>query len=111
MAEEKTMKFDYDEKADVLYVSLGTGEPSFSQELDDHIVIDIGMYTNAPTGFQILHVKEADVHGVSIQLKKTLAQITLFNEDEVRALRSARKHLMENAIKCFPKRVGELVPA
>lgn len=29
------IQFDYDEQADVLHVSFGTGEPSFSEEFDD----------------------------------------------------------------------------
>src|SRR2546426_390725 len=52
----KDLQVDYDEKADVLYVTFGTGELSFSEELDDDLVLDFGIYSGAPTGFQLLHV-------------------------------------------------------
>jgi len=111
MAEKmsKRMKFDYDEGADVLYVSLGTGEPSFSEEIDDHVVVDFGMYTGAPTGFQILHIKGADVHSVQVLLQKTFAKLTIRKKQSLEATLSERTRLMKTAIKSFPRRVGDLI--
>jgi len=52
----------YDENADVLYVSFGTGEPSYCEEVDDLILFEVGMFSHRPTGFQIVgfkkHVKD-----------------------------------------------------
>ena len=111
MAENMTkkMKFDYDQGADVLYVSLGTGEPSFSEEIDDHVVVDFGMYTGAPTGFQILHIKDADVHSVQVLLQKTFAKLTIRKKQSLEAMISQRERLMKTAIESFPRRVGDLI--
>ena len=60
----KTSKINtsYDENADVLYVSFGTGEPSYCEEVDDLILFEVGMFSHRPTGFQIIgfkkHVKD-----------------------------------------------------
>ncbi len=111
MAEKmsKQMKFDYDQGADVLYVSLGTGEPSFSEEVDDHVVVDFGMYTDAPTGFQILHIKGADVHSVQVLLQKAFAKLTIRKKQSLEAMLSERERLMKTAIESFPRRVGDLI--
>ena len=111
MAEKiNKMKFDYDDKADVLYVSLGTGEPSFSEEIDDHVVVDFGMYTGAPTGFQILHVKEADVAQVLVGLQERLAHLIVIKKKEMESMFSQRQRMMRTAIESFPRRIGDLIP-
>ena len=108
MAEKgNKVKFDYDKNADVLYVTFGTGEPSYSQEVDDHVVIDYGMYTGAPTGFQILHIAEANVGNVQVQLKKTLTELTINSKQSLQAMLSEREHLMKTAIDAFRRRVGK----
>jgi uncharacterized protein YuzE len=108
---EKTnqIKFDYDEDADVLYVTLGSGEPSFSQDVDDHVVIDFGMYTGAPTGFQILHMAEADVHAVQVRLMKELTELSVLGKEEMKKMVSQRQQTLKKAIQSFPSRIGDLV--
>lgn len=48
----------YDQESDVYYVTFKTGEPSYSQEIDDILILDMGMFTNLPTGFRVLNFKK-----------------------------------------------------
>ena len=49
---------EYDDNTDVLQVTFGTGEPSYSREIDDCLVLEVGMFSQTPTGFQIIGFKE-----------------------------------------------------
>ncbi|MCK4418693.1 DUF2283 domain-containing protein [Candidatus Aerophobetes bacterium] len=51
-------KVDYDEHGDVLYVTFGTGEASYCEEIDDFLLLELGMFSNLPTGFQLIGFKE-----------------------------------------------------
>jgi len=50
-------KIDYDKEADVLYITLGTKEPSYCEEVDDILLIEKGFTTNKITGFRVLDFK------------------------------------------------------
>ena len=107
---DQTVSFDYDRPADVLQITFGTGEPSFSEEMDDHIVIDFGIYTGAPTGLQILHVKEVGINPRA--LYKRLAPVLLARKREtLEAMLSEREQMMKNAMDSLATRLKELVPA
>lgn len=45
----------YDKENDVYYGSFGTGEPSYGVEVDDCLVVEVGVFTNLPTGYRILN--------------------------------------------------------
>jgi len=51
-------KVDYDEFGDVLYVTFGTGEPSYCEEIDDFFLLELGIFSNLPTGFRLIGFKE-----------------------------------------------------
>jgi len=51
-------KIDYDEFGDVLYVTFGTGEPSYCEETDDFLLLEFGIFSNFPTGFRLIGFKE-----------------------------------------------------
>lgn len=53
----KKPSVDYDEEADVLYVTLGTGEPSYCEEVDDRLLVERGISSKDPTGYRIIHFK------------------------------------------------------
>ena len=71
------MRYQYDQGADALYVSLGTGEPSYRKEIDEYLVVDFGRNSGAPTGFHILHIKDAEMESVQVLLQKRLAKLTI----------------------------------
>jgi len=58
LRQKENIHFDYDDDADVMYVSFGTNEPSHSEHVNDFVLLDIGLFTGLPTGFSILHCKE-----------------------------------------------------
>ena len=58
----------YDQDGDVYYVSFKTGEPSYVVEVDDILLLEVGLYTSLPTGFRILNYKKHNV--VSVKLPK-----------------------------------------
>ena len=62
----------YNEEDDVYYVTFKTAEPSYSLEIDDVLVVELGLFTNLPTGFRILNFKENKVHviGIGVLFKK-----------------------------------------
>lgn len=53
--------FEYDDESDILTISLGTGEPSYSEEIDDILLLDRGYFSGQITGFQLMDVK---LHGI-----------------------------------------------
>ena len=56
----------YNEEDDVYYVTFKTGEPSYCLEVDDVLIIEVGLFTNLPTGFRILDFKKNKVDAVQI---------------------------------------------
>lgn len=48
------VRFRYDAAADVLYVELGHGEVSVTDEIDETLLVDVGYQTGSVTGFTIL---------------------------------------------------------
>src|SRR5438034_8638575 len=48
----------YDREGDVYYVNFGTGEPSYCVEVDDEIVVEVGLYSKLPTGYRLLNTSQ-----------------------------------------------------
>ena len=68
----------YDQEDDIYYVSFKTGEPSYVIELDDVLLLEVGMFTHMPTGFRVLNFKKNRVRTVRIlaQVKKNVEDAT-----------------------------------
>jgi uncharacterized protein YuzE len=69
----------YDQEDDTYYVTFKTGEPSYCIEVDDVLLLEVGMFTNLPTGFRILnfhknHVTPVELKALSKKVKKTLEE-------------------------------------
>ena len=60
----------YDQESDVYYVTFKTGEPSHTQEIDDILLLDVGMFTNLPTGFRILNFKKVGRISIALFIEK-----------------------------------------
>lgn len=56
----------YDEEDDIYYVTFKTGEPSYCVEVNDIVVLEIGYFTQLPTGFRVLNFKKNRVAHVGI---------------------------------------------
>ena len=76
MPEPKEIKISqvYDSEDDVYYVSFETGEPSYVEEVDDDIVIELGIFTNMPTGFRILNFKNLTAK-IELEMKQMQKKI------------------------------------
>ena len=57
----------YNEEDDVYYVTFKTGEPSYCEEVNDVLIVELGLFTNLPTGFRILNFKKNQVKHVGIR--------------------------------------------
>ena len=108
---EKKIQFDYDEHTDVLSAVFGTGEPSFSEEVDDLLILDFGIYSGTPTGFQILHIREIGVAKVEVVLKRVLKEVKSREEKTRDLLFSDRSRRFRNAINSVESKARELVEA
>jgi hypothetical protein len=62
----------YDKEDDTYYVTFKTGEPSYCVEIDDKIVLEVGLFTNLPTGFRVLNFRRSKLKRV--EFKKQLKQ-------------------------------------
>ena len=69
----------YDQEDDVYYVTFKTGEPSYCVEVDDILLLEVGVFTHAPTGFRILNfhknnVKSVHIRGLIRKIKDSLEE-------------------------------------
>lgn len=60
------IQFDFDEIADVLHITLGTGEPSYCEEVDDILLIERGIFSHQITGFQVMDVNYHNIKKVEV---------------------------------------------
>jgi len=51
----------YDLEDDIYYVTFNTGEPSYCIEVDDVLLVEVGMFTKMPTGFRVLNFNKNKV--------------------------------------------------
>jgi len=58
MRKSRMIKTSYDEEADVLYVTFGTEEPSYGEEIDDFLLLERGIKTKNITGYRLIGFKE-----------------------------------------------------
>lgn len=70
----------YNEEDDVYYVTFKTAEPSYCYEIDDVLALELGLFTNLPTGFRILNFKKNKIALIGIgslykKVKETMNKI------------------------------------
>ena len=88
----------YDQESDIYYVSFKTGEPSYAVELDDVLVLDVGLFTDLPTGFRILNYKRNPVQKVAILTRKVKKAIEESGKDLKNRLRD-RENQVEQGLE------------
>lgn len=103
------MHLNYDREADALHVTFGTGEPSFCEEVDDHLIVEYGFFSGAPTGFQLLHVREAGIKRIGVELKQTWKKVRSRERSAITRLASERSQLFRRAIREAERRARKLV--
>ncbi len=70
-------KLNYDNEADVLYVSFGTGEPSYCDPLNDFLFLELGMFTNQLTGFRVIQARKRNIKEIVRKIQNTIHQRTI----------------------------------
>jgi hypothetical protein len=88
----------YDQESDVYYVSFKTGEPSYAVEVDDVLILDVGLFTEMPTGFRILNYKKNPVQKVAILNRKVKKAFEETGRDFRNRLRN-REHQVEQGLE------------
>ncbi|HUI06809.1 MAG TPA: hypothetical protein VL486_07365 [Verrucomicrobiae bacterium] len=58
----------YDQEDDIYYVTFKTGEPSIVEEIDDVLLMEIGIFTGMPTGFRILNFNKHNIAQVGFRV-------------------------------------------
>jgi uncharacterized protein YuzE len=72
----------YDQEDDIYYVTFKTGEPSYCVEVNDNVLLEVGMFTRLPTGFRILNFQKSKIKTVEVdvlirKIKKALSKAAL----------------------------------
>ena len=86
----------YDEEDDIYYVTFKTGEPSGVVELDDILLLEVGVFTGLPTGFRILNYSKHKVDGVRFA---KINQAMTSAKKEFQTAFSARTKQFEQALE------------
>lgn len=91
------VRFKYSQDADILFISLGSSEPSYSEEVDDLLLVERGLFTNEITGFRVLGVKHHRIGNVKVQT--IIAQVLRDEPNRLEQLyrqrKSTQSHLPE----------------
>ena len=101
--EEFNITFDYDKDGDVLYITLGTGEPAYCEEVDDVVVIERGMFSNRIVGFQVLHLRDLNIREVNVSafIQKALKKEEKAIDKDIRSRKEFIKRV-PNKVKKSP---------
>lgn len=88
----------YDQEDDTYYVTFKTGEPSYCIEMDDTMLIEVGLFTNLPTGFRILNFNASKVKAVDFDVRiliKRIESTLKSNQPTFQQRRTAVEHALE----------------
>lgn len=94
------VKTDYDDEGDVLYISFGIDEPSYCEHISNFLLLELGMFTDQPTGFRIIQPRKRDI-------KKTVAEMIRVYHERMEAMEKTL-HLQRKFIKKEIKQVSEI---
>ena len=96
-------KINYDDKADVLYVTFGTNEPSYCEPLSNFLLLELGIFTNQPTGFRVIQPRKRNIRKIAVRVEKVIYSRMRTMEKEL--------HYREEVVKTTMnqiKQVGEV---
>lgn len=65
-------KISYDDEADVLYVSFGIDEPSYCEPLSNFLLLELGMFTNQPTGFRVIQPRKRNIKKIIFTIQERI---------------------------------------
>ncbi len=100
---EPAIKHSYDKQADVLYVRFVTDdEPTFVENLDDLLLLEIGWFSGLPKGLRILGPAYHNFKSVTTIVKRIKKQVREVMEDRRRAIKE-QEPVFADLCKNLPK--------
>jgi len=90
MATKKiSVRHHYDKKSDVLYVHFGENEPTYVENIDDFLLLEIGWFSGLPKGFRILGLKYHNIESINttVIVRQIKKQVRELMEDRRRAIK------------------------
>jgi hypothetical protein len=100
-------QFEYDEKADVLYITFGLGEPSYAEQVDDVVIAEYGLFSDQLTGFRVVAPRTRRLRGIVLEIKAILRNA----KKEGRLPRVAGLDPAGDFVESTSNRLRELVPS
>lgn len=91
----------YDEEDDIYYVTFRTGEPSYVIEADDILLIEMGIFTDLPTGFRILNFHKNKIVSIRFlisKIKKAMEKAEKEHSSNFRRWENRIEHLLEKVL-------------
>lgn len=86
----------YDRENDTYYVTFNTGEPSYCVEVDDVLLIEVGLFSGLPTGFRVLNFSKSGARPVELREAKRCSEEILH---ALSARAGERKATLEQALE------------
>ena len=79
----------YDKESDVLYVNFGEKEPTYVENIDDFLLLEIGWFSSLPRGFRIIGPRYHNVSSVKLTMviKRIQKQVRQLMEDQRKAIK------------------------
>jgi len=79
-AKKISVKHHYDKEADLLYVHFGDNEPTYVENIDDFLLIEIGWFSGLPKGLRIIGLKYHNISALKLtmvakQIKKQVREL------------------------------------
>jgi hypothetical protein len=96
----------YDKQADVLYVTFADNEPTYTEDVDGILMLDIGWFSRLPKGFRILGPKYHNIRSVNMNVivKRVKKQVRNLMEQRRKAIEK-QEPLLFNLCDKLPKMV------
>ena len=90
----------YDQEDDTYYVTFKTGEPSYCVELNDILLLEVGLFTKLPTGFRILNYTKSKVKSVKLLrgLVKEIEGTLKKDQPTFQQRRASVEHALDHAL-------------
>lgn len=54
----------YDKESDVLYITFGDEEPTYVENIDDMLLLEIGWFSGLPKGLRVIGVKSNNIAAI-----------------------------------------------
>ena len=93
------VKFEVDRKSDILYISLGLGEPSYCEEFDDAILVERGIHSDLITGFRVLDISKYRKGRLEWSNVKGMVKAMLIENTHLADRLAARQTVIQDALR------------